>query len=491
MQGKIYTTNDMGLVSFFSPGYNFNLMVDQAYQEALDYIYSYVDYSKERSYRYAADVFDLSRVYDLLNRLGDPHQQYTSFHIAGTKGKGSVSALIASALQAGGYCTGLYTSPHLQRFTERIRVNGSEIPPSEVARIVEVMKPHVIAVKDLTAYEIITALGMIYFTEQSVDYAVVEVGLGGRLDATNVLEPMVSVITSLSYDHMHLLGESLSDIAREKAGIIKPGVPVVTAPQQYEAERVVEEVAESLDAPLYRVGRDWLFSPGNHTLDGQSLYVWSSEEQALMDILVESAGGDEWAPPRFDIPLLGYHQVINGAVAYATLQIAKRRGLAISEEAIQEGFRNVSWLGRFQVVSRDPIIVIDSAHNRDSALKLRIALDDYFPAQRVTLIFGASADKDISGMLAELLPRVSRIIVTQAVHPRATDPEELADIARSHGLRVEIVVPPQKALERAVQSARPDEVILAAGSIFITGEVLAAWENMSLSVKPGAREATR
>ncbi len=466
-------------------------MVDQAYQEALDYIYSYVDYSKERSYRYAADVFDLGRVEDLLARLGSPHQKYTSIHIAGTKGKGSVSALIASALQAGGYRTGLYTSPHLRRFTERIRVNGREIPPGEVACLVDVLKPHVAAVQDLTAYEIITALMFVYFADQGVDCAVVEVGLGGRLDATNVLAPLVAVITSLSYDHMHLLGESLSDIAREKAGIIKPGVPVVIAPQQYEAERVVEEVAASLDAPLYRVGRDWLFSPGNHTLDGQSLYVWSSDEQALMDMYVESAGGDEWAPPRFDIPLLGYHQVVNGAVAYAALQVAKRRGLAIREVAIQEGFRKVSWPGRFQVVSRDPIIVIDSAHNRDSALKLRIALEDYFPAQRVTLIFGASADKDIPGMLAELLPRVSRIIATQAVHPRATDPDELADIARSYGLRVEIIVPPVKALERAVQSARPDEVILVAGSIFVAGEVLAAWENMSLSVKPSAREATR
>jgi dihydrofolate synthase/folylpolyglutamate synthase len=491
MQGKMRMTNNMGLVTFLSPGYNSNSMINQAYQEALDYIYSYVDYSKERSYRYAADVFDLGRVEELLARLGSPHQKYTSIHIAGTKGKGSVSALVASALQAGGYCTGLYTSPHLQRFTERIRVNDREIPPGEVARVVEMLKPHVAAIEDLTTYEIITALGMIYFAEQGVEYAVVEVGLGGRLDATNVLEPLVSVITSLSYDHMHLLGEKLSDITREKAGIIKPGIPVVMAPQQHEAERVVEEVAASLGAPLYRVGRDWLFSPGHHTLDGQSLYVWSSDEQALMDMYVESAGGDEWAPPRFDIPLLGYHQVINGAVAYAALQVAKRRGLAISEEAIQEGFRKVSWLGRFQVVSRDPIIVIDSAHNRDSALKLRIALDDYFPAQRVTLIFGASEDKDISGMLAELLPRVSRIIVTQAVHPRATDPDELADIAHSYGLRVEIVTPPQKALERAVRSARPEEVILAAGSIFVAGEVLAAWENMGFFVKPGMREATR
>jgi dihydrofolate synthase/folylpolyglutamate synthase len=461
------------------------------YQDALDYIYSFVDYSVERSYRYSPEVFDLARVQDLLHSLGDPQNKYLSIHVAGTKGKGSVSALIASTLRAAGYKTGLYTSPHLQRFTERIKVDDMEIPEDDVARVVENLKPHVEVISQLTAYEIITALGFQYFAEQGVECAVVEVGLGGRLDATNVITPLVSVITSLSYDHMHLLGDSLSDIAREKAGIIKPGVPVVTAPQQYEAERVLEEIAREKRAPLVRVGRDWLFSPGNRGLGGQTLYIWSAAEQSLMDAYVESAGGEEWVPPRYQIPLLGYHQVVNGAVAYASLQVVRESGLKIEEQAIQAGFREVNWLGRFQVLSRAPLVVVDSAHNRDSALKLRIALEDYFPGQAVTMIFGASADKDIGGMLAELLPRVSRLIVTQAVHPRAADPEEVAEVARSHGLRVEVSVPCSSALDRALERVRPEEVILATGSVFVVGEILAAWERLHQLASTGVEEGVR
>lgn len=464
--------------------------IERRYQESLDYIYSFIDYSVERSYRYSPEVFELDRVLDLLNRLGDPHEKFSSFHVAGTKGKGSVCALIESCLRAAGYRTGLYTSPHLIRFNERIRVNGEQIKRGEVVELVERMKPHVEAVPELTTYEIITALGFLHFAEQQVAYAVVEVGLGGRLDATNVLKPVVAVITSLSYDHMHLLGESLSDIAREKAGIIKPGVPVIMAPQQYEADRVVEEIAAERGAPLIRVSRDWHFSHGAHDLEGQILNVWPRDEQPLMDDYVESAGGEEWAPHRYRIPLLGYHQVVNSATAYAALQTANERGLDVPESAIAQGFRSVSWPGRFQVLSQDPRVVVDCAHNRDSALRLRIALDDYFPGQPVTLIFGASADKDVPGMMADLLPRVSRIIVTQAEHPRATDPEQLADIAHGYGLPVEVVVPVEAALDHAIRNAKPDEVILTAGSIFVAGELLAAWERTQEAAAVAEEEAS-
>jgi dihydrofolate synthase/folylpolyglutamate synthase len=466
-------------------------MSSKRYQDAIEYIYSFVDYSVERSYRYSAEVFDLNRVRELLFLLGNPHEQYASIHIAGTKGKGSVSALLASVLEAEGYRTGLYTSPHLRRFTERIQVDSQEIPEDEVANIVDVLRPHVDEAGKLTTYEIITALGFLHFARQEVDVVVFEVGLGGRLDATNVVHPMVSVITSLSYDHMHLLGDSLTDIAREKAGIIKPGVPVVSAPQQSEAQLVVEEVAREREAPLYLVGRDWLFSRGSHSIEAQTLYVWSADEQPLMDAFVESFGADEWVPARYQIPLLGYHQVINSAVAYTTLQVVKDLGLNISEEALQLGFMNVSWPGRFQVLSQSPTIVVDSAHNRDSALKLRIALDDYFPGQPVTMIFGASADKDISGMLSELLPRVSRLIVTQADHPRAADPEELADLAHSFGIRVEAVMPTQAALAHALQNVKPDEIILAAGSLFIAGEILAAWDKLHTSNQKSVEKEVR
>jgi len=368
-------------------------MVKTQFQEALDYLYSFVDYSIERSYRYSADVFDLGRVEELLARLGDPHLQYRSVHIAGTKGKGSVSALLESCLRTAGYRTGLYSSPHLERFTERIRVNGVEIGEDDVAHLVENIKPHVAAVDGLTTYELITAMGFLYFAEQSIDFAIVEVGLGGRLDATNVLMPLVSTITSISYDHMHLLGDSLSDIAREKAGIIKPGIPVVSSPQQYEVEVIFKEISEEQSSQLILVGKDWHFSPGNHSLIGQSLYIWSAEEQSLMDVFVESGGNEEWVPPRYETSLLGYHQVVNAATAYATLDILNKQGVEISENHIKEGFRTVSWPGRFDVISMEPIIVVDSAHNRDSALKLRIALDDYLPGQPITIIFDRRVGK--------------------------------------------------------------------------------------------------
>ncbi|HSB89181.1 MAG TPA: folylpolyglutamate synthase/dihydrofolate synthase family protein [Anaerolineales bacterium] len=454
------------------------------YPEALDYLYSFVDYSLQRSYRYSADVFDLGRMRDLLARLGDPQDRFASVHVAGTKGKGSVSALVASALQASGRKTGLYTSPHLLRFTERVRVDGAEIPDEDVGRIVGEMRPHVAAVAGLTTFEIVTAMAFVHFAEQGLDAAVVEVGLGGRLDATNVIQPRVSVITSLSYDHMHLLGNTLSQIAAEKAGIVKPGVPVILAPQQREAELVVIEAAARQRAPVVLVGKDWLFAPGGHDLDGQSLYIWPPDEQPLMDAFVESAGGEEWAPPRYEIPLLGYHQVVNAAVAYATLRTLRGHGIDVPEDAIHTGFRQVSWPGRFQILSRSPVVVVDSAHNRDSALKLRIALDDYFPGQPVTLIFGASSDKDIPGMMDELLPRVSRLIVTQAVHPRATETQELASMAHGRGVRVESLSPVEAALRHAIERARPGEVIVSAGSLFVAGEMLAAWPRVQESLLP-------
>ena len=456
-------------------------MIEQRYQAALDYLYSHIDYSVERSYRYSPEVLDLSRVHALVQALGDPHRKYRSVHIAGTKGKGSVSAMIASILRAAGYKTGLYTSPHLQRFTERIRVDEREIDQAELVELVDILKPHLEAIHQLTVYEIITALAFLYFARKEIEVAVFEVGLGGRLDATNVITPLASVITSLSYDHMHLLGTSLSDIAREKAGIIKAGVPVISAPQQHEAERVVVDTARSLDSPLSLVGRDWLYSPGTRDLSGQTLYVWSSAEQSLMDAYVESAGGEEWAPPRYWIPLLGHHQVVNGAVAHATIQILKAQGVEVEEQAIQRGFQETNWPGRFQILSTDPVLVVDAAHNRDSALKLRIALDDYFPSRPVTLIYGASADKDIPGMLLELVPRLSRLIVTRADHPRASDPEDLARIAHSHGLKVEIEVPVEAALDRALEQTWTEGVVLATGSLFIVGEILSAWEKRERS----------
>ncbi len=448
------------------------------YEEALDYLYSFVDYSTTRVERYSAQAFDLGRMAALLGLMGNPQTKYLCLHLAGTKGKGSVSAMCASVLKAAGYRTGFYTSPHLQDFCERIQINGQLIPRQAVAAIVDDLRPLAARVPKITHWELVTALSFEYFAREDVEVAVIEVGLGGRLDSTNVITPLVSVITSLSYDHTNLLGSTLAQIAGEKAGIIKPGVPLVSAPQPPEALEVLMRTAHARGAPLTLVGRDWLFRPLSHSLESQTFEIWSAEEERQLNALRASGHVIDWRPTRLETPLLGAHQVENGAVAVAALTALRQQGLPISPDAIREGLRTVRWPGRFEILGRQPFVVADGAHNRDSARKLAAALDDYFPGRRVVMIFGASSDKDVDGMFAELLPHVAHLIFTQAVQPRALDPEDLIEQAAPHRqghLTLEVSVPVARALERALELSGPGDVVLACGSLFVVAEVRAAW----------------
>lgn len=449
--------------------------VETAYQKTLDYLYSFVDYSLTRSFQFTPEKFDLSRMYALLERLGNPHLQYPVIHIAGTKGKGSVSALCASGLLAAGYRVGLYTSPHLQDYAERIQVNGVSIAHESMIDLVDEMRPHVDAISKLTTFEITTAIAFLHFARQSVNAAVIEVGLGGRLDATNVVDPLVSVITTLSYDHMAILGNTLTAIANEKAGIIKPGKPVVSSQQKDEALTVIVKVALENHAPLSLVGRDILFSPVAHSLDGQSLIVWTDSEQKYATEYIESGNVTGWEPLRLYLPLLGYHQVENAATAFAALKTARENGLAISDEEIAHGFQNVSWPGRFEVLRRAPAVVVDSAHNPDSALKLRLALEDYFHGLPIILVFGASEDKDVRGMFRELLPRIRRVIATQSTHPRAMEAEKIVEMAHQFGVPAQAVLPVEAALLSALDLAGDESVVVATGSLFIAAAVRHAW----------------
>jgi dihydrofolate synthase / folylpolyglutamate synthase len=433
-----------------------------AYQEALDYLYSFVDYSLTRGFRFSPEKFDLGRMVVFLELLGNPHRSYPVIHVAGTKGKGSTAALIASALQAAGYRVGFYTSPHLQEYTERIQVNGQSISESRLVHLVEYVKPYVNDVERLTTFEITTAIGFLYFAREKVDVAVVEVGLGGRLDATNVVDPLLSVITSLSLDHMSVLGDTLEKIAFEKAGIIKPGRPVVSAIQKSEALQVIEQVAKERDCRLILVGRDTHYASGTHSLDGQSLEVWNNQGRRA----------------HLTIPLLGQHQVENAATAFTALQIAAEKGLIVSDEALRRGFASVRWPGRFEVLRKEPLLIVDSAHNRDSALRLRQALDDYLPGRPVVLLFGASEDKDIEGMFAELMPRVRYVVATQSVHPRAMEAGKLVELAGTFGRPAEAVMPLEKALVAALKQAGSDAAVLAAGSLFIAAAVRDTWHKM-------------
>jgi dihydrofolate synthase / folylpolyglutamate synthase len=447
---------------------------DVDYQHALDYLYSFVDFSMTRSFRWSADKFDLKRMVDLMAALGHPEREYPIIHVAGTKGKGSVSAMCESVLRAAGYSVGLYTSPHMHDYAERIRANGKPIPHPELIDLINEVRPVIESIKELTTFEITTALGFLYFARQHVDVAAVEVGLGGRLDATNITIPTVCVITSISYDHMQILGNTLAEIAGEKAGIIKPGIPVVVAPQQDEARLVIEKIAAERQAPLIEVGKEYRFMPGKGSLQGQSLKIWreSAEPRVTSD---SAAWGTASNPANISIPLLGMHQVENAATAYAALDTFQSRALPLNRQAFLDGFPETQWPGRFEVLNVNPTIVVDCAHNRDSAARLRQTMQEYFPERRATLVFGASEDKDIAGMLGELAPITRQIILTRSFHPRAAEPDQLAKLAQDCGLPARIVAEVADALDAALQSTNDNELTLATGSIFIATAVREVW----------------
>ena len=279
---------------------------ETAYQETLDYLYSFVDYSLTRSFRYSPEKFDLGRMRSFMELLQQPQETYPIIHVAGTKGKGSVTALCAGALHAAGYRVGQYTSPHLQDYAERIQIDGRPITHADLVAVVEEIKPLLGKIPGLTTFEITTALGFLYFARQGVDAAVIEVGLGGRLDATNIVIPEVSVITSISYDHTAMLGETLTEIAGEKAGIIKPGVPVVVSPQKDEAYLAIERIAVERGAPLVQIGQDYLFAQLAHSLNGgQSMLVWPSSDQPLVDEYIEFGRLSGMGAHSLDHPIIG------------------------------------------------------------------------------------------------------------------------------------------------------------------------------------------
>lgn len=429
------------------------------YQAALDYVLTFADY--ERMPR-SAVVFDLRRVEELLQRLGRPQDAANSVHVAGTKGKGSTSAMIAAILTSAGYRTGLYTSPHLLDFTERVQVDGEPIERGSFARLVEVMRPEVEAVNragnfgQLTTFELLTALGFLYFRERRVDYQVLETGLGGRLDATNVVSrPQVCVITSISYDHTDVLGNTLTRIATEKAGIIKPGSTVVCAPQFSEAMAVIESVCRERGARLIRAGTDVTWERKAFSPAGQSFQV--------KGMLGEYS---------LEIPLLGEFQLENAASAVAAVEVLVGLGAKISPESIAEGLARVRWPGRLQILRRKPWVIIDGAHNAYSVKRLAQALRQYFDFDRLVLVFGASSDKDIAGMVAELAPLASEVIVTASRHPRSVKPSVLAEEFAKSGVTAQAAGDVASAVELALARAQPADLVCATGSIFVIAEVV-------------------
>jgi dihydrofolate synthase/folylpolyglutamate synthase len=426
------------------------------YRDTLAYIYSYTNYERKGLPKYTMSNYDLARIETLLERLGNPHHEFKSLLIAGTKGKGSTAAFSESMIRAAGYRTGLYVSPHLHTFRERIQIGGEMISEADVMRLIQRLKPHLEAIPGLTAFEVITAMAFYAFAEAKIEWAVLEVGLGGRLDATNVSDPVVAVITSISYDHTQLLGDTLSLIAREKAGIIRPGALVISAPQVPEAMTMIEEVCQGRRAELVVVGEEeYRWQPGRATLRGQSFELHGE---------------------RYWIPLLGRHQLANAVTAWAAIDgLERRAGLSVPLPARREGLQTTRWPGRLEILKHNPYLVVDSAHNGDSASKLQAALQDFFPGHRVILIFGASADHPFADALHELLPLAHETLVTRSRHPRAAAPEMLAQTVAALGYQASIVPHVPEALDVALKDASSNDLICVTGSIFTVADAREAW----------------
>ena len=444
-------------------------MVATLYQQALDYLYSFVDYETMPRPHDAAS-YDLRRMDELLARLGNPHLKAKSVHIAGTKGKGSTAAMLASVLTASGYTTGLYTSPHLIDIRERIRVDGEFISEADLISLVEKLKPEVEAVNlkasygQLTTFELLTALGFLYFALKGVDFQVAEAGLGGRLDATNVVKPEVCIITSVDLDHTDVLGNSLAEIAAEKAGIIKPGAVVVSSPQTDEVARVIEEACLKCHTDLVRVGSDVTWQELDFDASGQLLKV-----------------NGRLAVYQLSLPLLGRYQLENAATAVAALEVLAGRGFNISRDSITAGLAKVSWPGRFQIVRHSPLIVVDGAHNPASARGLRQSIEHYFKDfDRAILVIGTSSDKDIVGIVSELYPLFDKVIVTRSRHPRAMATTPIVAEFRKHGVKPQTAETVPEAVSLAQAQAGDRDLICITGSLFIVGEAIKQLSESSL-----------
>jgi dihydrofolate synthase/folylpolyglutamate synthase len=442
------------------------------YEHALDYWFGRVNY--ERSAPRATD-FKLDRIRSLLDRLGNPHQRLRIVHVAGSKGKGSTAAMLADILRQAGYRTGLFTSPHLSRVEERIQVDRKPITADELAAMLTEIRAAVDApgfTQAPTFFELATALGCLYFVRRRVDLAVIEVGLGGRFDSTNVCRPLLAVITSISFDHTDLLGDRLASIAREKAGIIKPGIPVVSGVTAPEARQVIEAASRERGAPLRQLGADFHYHyEAGRVVPSGSGFVLHKPRVAV------TTARQSW--PAMELDLLGEHQAANAAVATVCIEQLRSLGNPIPDAAVRTGLAEVHWPARLEVFGGRPLVVIDCAHNLASAQALVDTLQASFPAGRRWLVFAGSSDKDLAGMLKLLAPHVAHVFLTASrSNARSMPPDQLAALVRPEmGLSVTVCPTPEQAWHAARTAAGPDDLICITGSVYLAGELRPALVN--------------
>ncbi|MEX2172308.1 MAG: folylpolyglutamate synthase/dihydrofolate synthase family protein [Pirellulales bacterium] len=458
--------------------------LDPRRSAALDWLFGRINYERQPLPPYPARTLKLDRMRQLLTRLGNPDAGMKLVHVAGTKGKGSTSAMIAAVLTAAGYRTGLYTSPHLERMEERIAIDGVPCSAAELVALVDRLRPHVkahdeqaAALGDIgpTYFEIATAMALSHFADRQADAVVLEVGLGGRLDSTNVCLPMVSVITSISRDHTRQLGETLAEIAREKAGIIKPGVPVVSGVTDSEPRDVIAEVAHQHGCRLIEVGQQFHFrdtAPNHWTLPLTKRPTGSMLE------FDGTIAGEVQHFTDIRLGLLGHHQAANAAVALATLAELKHQGWNITEEATRAGLADIRIPARVEVFPGAPTIIVDTAHNEASAAALVEFIEQHAPHPRV-LVASISRDKEVRAIVHLLTPHFDRFVVTQYVeNPRAVVAERLAETVRAEldliGQRsasITICATPADAWQHVLGTTEPHELVCITGSFFLAAEM--------------------
>jgi dihydrofolate synthase/folylpolyglutamate synthase len=419
-------------------------MGQDAYRKSLDYLYRLEKFGM---------IFGLTQVERILNAIGNPHKEIQAIHIGGTNGKGSTAAMMSSILQKEGYRVGLYTSPHLIRFTERIRVNGKEIGEEEVATLTQWMREEIECAgitPPYTFFDFTTAMALHYFNQKSVDLAILEVGLGGRLDSTNVVDPLISIITNISKDHEEYLGKTILKIAKEKGGIIKKRKPLITAAVQPQVLRLFSKICREKRASYFRVGKEFR-------------YVWKGDE----DFDYEGLDRKLWG---IHLNLKGFHQVVNATTALGAMEVLDDLGYRVSTEAMVDGLREVAWPGRLEMVSASPRVILDGAHNPAGALALRESLRKEFQFQHLVLLVGIMKDKDSRSMLHLLAPLADTIILTKPHTERATPPLSLRKALGRSGKQAEIEEDLKKAIDRGLSLTQEGDLLCITGSLYTVGE---------------------
>lgn len=423
-------------------------MSSTAYDKALAYLYSLQKYGIK---------FGLSSTANLLRRLGNPHEGLKAVHIAGTNGKGSTAAMLSAVLIQAGYSVGLYTSPHLVRFNERFRINDRDVSDEEILATFHKVRAMVDERQPPTYFEMTTAMAFSLFAEQAVDWVVLEVGMGGRLDATNIIRPRIAVITNVSLEHREYLGLTLTAIAREKAGIIKQGAPLVTAVGQPAALAVIKSRCLEARVPWYGVGRHLKMR-------------WQGRGRF-------SYRGLGWRLDDLRTPLMGRYQAINAATALGALEVLERQGLCrFTEEQLRRGLDKTRWSGRLEWLGGSPPILLDGAHNPAGVAALKRSLLEELSFRRLIVVLGVMADKDLRSILATFTSLAQHIILTRPRYERAAEPEALRELAAGRAEQIEVITPVAAALERARRLAGPGDLVLVTGSLYFIGEVKEVYE---------------